>query len=133
MIGENKKNGPSTKVPKKARKKAPESEEKKLEKKIYQRYLKSEQFQEVKEIVHKRDNNICQVCGRTIEECSEANTQLQVHHRSYEHLGMGGEKEASDCILLCGCCHRSIHSAKRNLRRFMDKSPIMKNWKDIRK
>lgn len=85
----------------------------------YKSYIRSKEFKVVKDIVHKRDNDTCQTCGRTKEEI-DANPKLSfnVHHRSYTHLFEGGEVEAADCILLCSCCHRGIHSVKSNLRRF---------------
>lgn len=84
----------------------------------YQSYIRGKQFQEVKEIVKERDK-VCQTCGRTQEEIDASpKISFNVHHRTYAHLFEGGETEANDCILLCSVCHRSIHSAKSNLRRF---------------
>ena len=91
----------------------------KPEYKLYQKYLKSEKFKEVKDIVHLRDKEKCCCCGR--------DENLQVHHVTYEHLGLGGNIEANDCILLCRICHSAISRAKGNLNRWTDKSPILDN------
>lgn len=84
----------------------------------YQKYIRSKDFAIVKEIVKERDV-VCQTCGRTKEEI-DANPKLSfnVHHRTYQHLFVGGEEEAADCILLCSCCHRGIHSVRSNFTRF---------------
>lgn len=84
----------------------------------YQKYIRSKDFDEVKEIVKERDK-FCQCCGRTLEEIENSKSlHFNVHHRSYKNLFKGGQEEASDCILLCSVCHKAIHSAKSNLRRF---------------
>lgn len=100
--------------PSKANKQKPEY-------KLYQKYLRSDKFKEVKTIVHTRDNERCVCCGRE--------TDLQVHHITYQHLGCGGEIEANDCILMCKICHSAISRAKGNLNKWSDKSPIINNLK----
>lgn len=96
----------------------------------YQKYIKSKAFKELRKLVLDRDKHTCQVCGRKIDENTDAKKMnLQVHHRSYEHLGMCDELEMADLITLCNICHRSIHSAISNLRRFSDKSQILENLK----
>lgn len=84
----------------------------------YQAYIRSKEFDEVRKIVKERDK-VCQTCGRTQEEIdNNPKLSFNCHHRTYRNLFKGGETEAADCILLCSCCHRAIHSAKSNLVRF---------------
>lgn len=106
--------------------KKPESNRQKPEYKLYQKYLRSKQFAEVKEIVKERDGHKCMVCGR---EADGDKINLQIHHRVYTHLGCGGETEANDCLCVCNICHNAFSKAKGNLRRWTDKSPILDNWK----
>lgn len=84
----------------------------------YQRYIKSDKFDEVKEIVKERDGHKCMMCGRTEEDFKGKKITFHVHHRSYSNLFKGGEEEASDCIEVCNVCHKAIHSAVSNYQRF---------------
>ena len=63
---------------------------------IYQRYLRSKQFKEVRDIVRARQNNICPICG---EEFTEDNPGV-CHHKLYTWAGYGGEKEADCCVMI---------------------------------
>lgn len=101
------------------------SNRQKPEYKLYQKYLKSDKFKEVKTIVHRRDGEKCVCCGRNASD----KVTMQVHHVEYTHLGCGGEIEANDCILLCNICHSAISRARGNLNRWTDKSPIIDNLK----
>ena len=84
----------------------------------YQRYIRSKAFDKVRQAVKERDK-VCQCCGRTQEEIdADPKVSFNVHHRSYQNLFANDEREIADCILLCSVCHRAIHSAKKNLRRF---------------
>lgn len=100
------------------------SNRQKPEYKLYQKYLKSDTFKEVKSIVHQRDQERCVCCHR---EAGNKIT-LQVHHTEYRYLGLGGITEANDCVLLCNVCHNALSRAKGNLNRWSDKSPILENW-----
>lgn len=92
--------------------------EKSEEYKKYQSYIRSKKFDSVRQAVKERDK-VCQCCGRTQEEIDEnPKLSFNCHHRSYLHLYQADEEEINDCILLCSVCHRAIHSAKSNLRRF---------------
>ena len=96
----------------------PKSKQRSEEYLKYQKYIRSKDFAVVKEIVKERDK-VCQTCGRTQEEIDASpKLSFNVHHRTYEHLFEGGDVEAADCILLCSCCHRGIHSVKSNFTRF---------------
>lgn len=98
---------------------------------LYQKYIKSKEFKELREKVLKRDNYRCKVCGRTLEEIADKKITLQAHHSSYQNLGKCNEEEMADIITLCSVCHKSMHSAPSNLRRFTDKTPIINNYKPI--
>ena len=100
-------------IPKKTKKK-----EKSEEYRHYQRYIRSKEFDVVRKAVRERDK-VCQCCGRTQEEVdADDKVNFSTHHRSYAHLFQADEEEIGDCILLCSVCHRAIHSAKKNLKRF---------------
>ncbi len=69
----------------------------------YQAYLNSNEWQETRQRIFKRDNFRCVKCG-----CSK---NLQVHHITYENLG---EEKEADLATLCDKCHNSIHSLTTN-------------------
>ena len=84
----------------------------------YQRYIRSKAFDKVRQAVKERDK-VCQCCGRTEDDIvNDPKICFTTHHRTYGHLFENGEQEIADCILLCSVCHRAIHSAKKNIRRF---------------
>jgi 5-methylcytosine-specific restriction protein A len=65
---------------------------------------------EVRELVFERAKGCC-------ERCHVDDTDMQYHHR--RPRGMGGSKAddtnaASNCLLLCGSCHRDIESQRKN-------------------
>lgn len=96
----------------------------------YQKWVKSKGFKELRNLALERDNYTCQFCGRTIEEIEGTKINLQAHHKTYENVGKGDEDELKDLIIVCNVCHKNIHSAKSNLRRFTDKSHILNNIKN---
>lgn len=96
---------------------------------LYQKYIKSKEFKELREKVLNRDNYRCKFCGRTLEEIEGTKLSLQAHHSDYRNLGKCNEDEMADIITLCSVCHKSMHSAPSNLRRFTDKTPIINNYK----
>lgn len=77
---------------------------------IYQKYIRSKQFKEVREIVRERQNNICPICG---DEFTEDNPGV-CHHKNYVYAGMGGEKEADCCVMIHNDEHRQIHRSKKS-------------------
>ena len=84
--------------------------------KIYQRYLRSKQFKEVREIVRARQNNKCPLCG---EEFTEDNPGV-CHHKMYTWAGYGGEKEADCCVMICSWEHQAIHRHKKSFALYSD-------------
>lgn len=67
--------------------------------KEYGEYIKSNEWQETRQRIFKRDNFRCVKCG--------ASKNLQVHHITYENLGV--EKDA-DLVTLCESCHNGTHN-----------------------
>ena len=72
---------------------------------IYQRYIRSKQFKEVREIVRERQNNICPICGDEFTE----DDMGTAHHKNYRWAGYGGEKEADTVVLIHKYEHQMIH------------------------
>lgn len=72
---------------------------------IYQRYIRSKRFKEVREIVRERQNNICPICGDEFTE----DDMGTAHHKCYKWAGYGGEKEADTVVLIHKYEHQMIH------------------------
>ena len=72
---------------------------------IYQRYIRSKQFKEVREIGRERQNNICPICGDEFTE----DDMGTAHHKNYKWAGYGGEKEADTVVLIHKYEHQMIH------------------------
>ena len=85
----------------------------------YRDYIRSKDFQKVRELVLERDGHRCQFCGRTAED----GAKLSVHHRVYKHLFEGGDAEADDCITICSNEHLALHRLKQNYGWFSMKNP----------
>lgn len=83
---------------------------------IYQRYLRSKQFKEVKEIVRARQNNICPICG---DEFNDEDMGT-AHHRNYKWAGYGGEKEADTVVLIHKFEHQMIHRHPKAYKIYSD-------------
>lgn len=98
--------------------------------KLYQSYIKSKEFKELRSKVLERDNYTCQFCGRTLQEMEGTRLTLQAHHKRYDNVGKCNEEEMADIITLCSCCHRGCHQAPSNRRRFTDKHFIIDNIKE---
>jgi hypothetical protein len=64
----------------------------------YKEYLKSDYWKDIKQQVHKMDNNKCIIC--------ESENNLCVHHTTYDYLG----NERLDLLVtLCKKCHYKYH------------------------
>lgn len=82
-----------------------------------QKWYRSDYFQEVRKMVLDRDHHRCRTCGATEEE-----RVLNCHHSKYDGV-LYNEKENLDyMITLCTICHRSIHGARQNWKRFKKNS-----------
>lgn len=80
--------------------------------KQYHKYIKSKDFDVIRDKVFARDNFRCVCCNATANE-----RVLQAHHKTYDHL-YDELNHLEDLSTLCKVCHNAIHKAKSNLRRF---------------
>lgn len=78
----------------------------------YHKYIKTEDWQEIRTLVLDRDNHKCRCCSRTEEESS-----LTVHHSTYKNL-FNEADHLEDLITLCRYCHSGIHRVVSNKQRF---------------
>lgn len=69
----------------------------------YGDFLNSKYWKHVRQVVLKRDNNKCRVCG--------FDRGLQVHHENYKNRG-NELKHLNDLITLCHKCHKEHHYAQ---------------------
>jgi hypothetical protein len=69
-----------------------------LEAMPYVEYLRTEEWQVVREYALERAQHRCQLCN--------CGGRLQIHHRTYEHRG---SEELADVTALCGPCHQLFH------------------------
>lgn len=72
----------------------------------YTRYLRSDEWRELKRKVLQRDGYKCRNCGSSVG--------LQVHHKSYDRFG--GES-LDDLITLCVVCHKGVEHNKTAWKR----------------
>lgn len=73
----------------------------------YHVHLKSQYWRDVTEIVKKRDGGRCRLCN--------SRSSLQVHHRTYDHIGVEME-HLDDLTTLCAYCHNAFHEiAKKKI------------------
>ena len=70
---------------------------------IYQKYLSTFYWDEV------RRKMLC-LSGCRCERCGANNEVLSVHHRTYDRIG---KEEESDLIVLCWPCHKEFHDESR--------------------
>lgn len=89
--------------------------------KRYTKYIRSKEFEAIKNIVFERDKYTCVACGWNISEYDaekKSNKRtLQCHHKDYSVLY--DEMNHLDALsTLCSVCHRAIHAAPSNIHRF---------------
>lgn len=70
-----------------------------MNKQEYKNYLTSPSWKKTRRKALERSGYRCQVCNA-------ANTQLDVHHRTYDRLG---HEFDSDLTVLCNDCHSKFH------------------------
>lgn len=70
-------------------------------------YLRSRHWREVRQNAIRLSFHKCQDCGKT--------GPLDVHHRSYAHLG---DERRSDLVVLCRYCHAERHALKEAARKW---------------
>ena len=66
----------------------------------YEDYLNSPEWNYIRNIVLKRDNNKCTNCG--------SERKLRVHHKTYKHI-FHEINYLIDLVTLCENCHNSFH------------------------
>lgn len=59
----------------------------------------------LRQLVLERDNWVCQICGKAIEEI-----QLHVHHMDPVAQSPMFQNDMDSCITLCKDCHKMVHS-----------------------
>jgi hypothetical protein len=69
---------------------------------VYAEYRQTPQWKRTREIALNEAGNMCRIC--------RSMRGLEVHHRSYEHLGT--PEEYDDLIVLCDDCHALHHWKK---------------------
>jgi len=67
--------------------------------KQHEKYLATDNWQQIREYVLKRDNYTCIMCGKN-------GGRLFVHHKTYIRHG---HESPSDLITLCYTCHEKAH------------------------
>lgn len=87
---------------------------------FYTQYINSRTWHLKRREVLKRDNKQCQTCL--------SGEDLEVHHKSYEHLG---NEPLEDLITLCKHCHEAITSSIR-FRRYVKKGIKMSTGLDAK-
>ena len=73
----------------------------------YAEQLKSPHWQKKRLFIMQRDNFTCQKCGDT-------ETELQVHHKSYEKGKKAWDVEDSQLVCLCKNCHNLIEKLRQD-------------------
>lgn len=66
----------------------------------YADYLKTPEWQAIRNEAIRRAKGCCQICN--------SGSSLHVHHRTYENRG---DEDLSDLTVLCADCHRIYHDA----------------------
>jgi 5-methylcytosine-specific restriction endonuclease McrA len=74
---------------------------KKLRSMPYEDFLKTKYWDRVRKMKIKQSGCKCQVCGKK-------DTELHVHHNSYEHHG-DEANHLEDLVVLCKNCHNLFH------------------------
>lgn len=80
----------------------------------YKAYIRSKEWDDVKEKVLEHYGHKCMFCGRTEEE----GAKLIVHHSKYEGVLYEELEHINYVIPLCQTCHLAGHRVKSNYCRF---------------
>jgi 5-methylcytosine-specific restriction endonuclease McrA len=67
----------------------------------YKKYLDSPSWKQTRKKVLRHAGYRCEICG--------ANSGLDVHHKTYEHVGYERQEELQ---VLCSSCHTAAHHRK---------------------
>ena len=82
--------------------------------KRYKKYIRSKEWQTIRDTIFEERGHKCQCCGR-IE--GEDKCKLSVHHNSYNNL-YDELNHKEDLLVVCSVCHKSIHMNRNNFKRF---------------
>ena len=80
------------------------------EKKRYSKYLNSDVWKGIRELVKKRDGYRCLLCNAS--EDKENKVHLSVHHRTYENK-FNESEHLGDLTTLCRSCHDISHNIEK--------------------
>lgn len=77
----------------------------------------------------------CEACGRATDYIGGGRLPLQVHHLSYERLGMELD---SDLLAVCESCHRALHGMNKatpvewilQVTQYSSKRKLIEKWLD---
>jgi hypothetical protein len=75
----------------------------------YSVYLRSRGWHKMRQLVIKRDGNLCQACLN--------NKATQVHHLSYRLFKKLGKSAAFELVAICNQCHEKIHPRMADAQR----------------
>lgn len=87
--------------------KSAEAEKSRLWWQNYTAYLRSPEWYALRQFVLKRDNFVCQGCGKRFEQ-----HQLVCHHKSYVGYNRIGKTFAFEVVTLCRKCHNEWHQVE---------------------
>uniref|UniRef100_A0A6M3KFS5 Putative homing endonuclease n=1 Tax=viral metagenome TaxID=1070528 RepID=A0A6M3KFS5_9ZZZZ len=72
-------------------------------KKLYDRYIHSKQWRDIRAVILKRDKKTCQWCGNK--------KSISVHHLEYPDIV--GDEDTGKLITLCKKCHDRTHGRQK--------------------
>lgn len=102
----------------------------------YTKYIRSKEFEEVKNLVFERDNYTCVACGWSVNdynpEKKSMKRTLQCHHTAPGYRHLYHEKEnLTACVSMCSVCHANVHRAPSNISWF--KKPLEETLTSVNK
>lgn len=72
----------------------------------YNKYLETPYWKNIRQLVLKRDNYLCQCCL--------SGYATQVHHKSYEFVDFNGNEPCFDLVAICTPCHERLHKIRNS-------------------
>ena len=96
------------------------------QKSSYRKYLNSDEWKEIREIVKERDGHKCLICNCSADK--DKGIHLSVHHRTYENK-YNERENLGDLITLCKSCHDIFHNIKKYKKIHKEDTSAMKEAK----